>query len=783
MRIRLILDALCVCGLVASSSAGPVLSERLPAGTLLYVGWAGRSLTFDGSQVGQLLDEPGVAEVFAGIKKLLGGQLRGTQGELFENAWAISAIAWQHPMAIALTDLKGGAGGPPQPSVALLIDLGRDRDDFGTHLDPMVKSIADDETRIAEATVGQITYKTIRGARGRPDISFGFMENVFFATVGPETAGTLIKLTPEKSLASQEKFIGHWKAVGGQNEQLAFYVNMARLVDRVDSISSGLAGRATPQTQGVSRVRKIIDALGVGKVEALAGSTRIVDRGMYTKVRLFTPAPHRGLLMPLAGAALTEADLSGVPQDADFVCAMRLSPEALWAEIRRVARRMDPKVEDELLRQVANIEKDLGVSISEEVLSSLGDTIVLAGAPSQGGFLTGSLLSITVKDPAKLSAALAKIEAFFARQLGGTSGAGQAGFWTCSMHPQIRLSGPGQCPICQMDLVAMPQRRMGRARGARIETIKVARTEIRYLAGSIGIPLPVAPAWAIHKDKLYVAAWPQVIASAIQNDGRGRPITGEENFQKARSRISPKASALFYVNTPKILRQTYHALLVGWTLGANAITGNTPVSAKPAWLPSLATLEKHIWPEISGITADEGGITFEGYGSLPAGGAALMPLASPLSLVTLLPALNRSRHLAKRVSSAANLNGIGKATALYAAENRDQYPPDLAALVTEGFVSTRMLVSPLSGRPPPKFVDGRLIGEVDYIYIKLPAEPPADAGELILAYERPELHRGEGANVLFADFHVEFVSTPRFERALKRTMAYVKAPKSGAEDF
>lgn len=29
----------------------------------------------------------------------------------------------------------------------------------------------------------------------------------------------------------------------------------------------------------------------------------------------------------------------------------------------------------------------------------------------------------------------------------------QAEVWTCSMHPQIRLPGPGQCPICGMDLI------------------------------------------------------------------------------------------------------------------------------------------------------------------------------------------------------------------------------------------------------------------------------------------------------------------------------------------
>ena len=46
---------------------------------------------------------------------------------------------------------------------------------------------------------------------------------------------------------------------------------------------------------------------------------------------------------------------------------------------------------------------------------------------------------------------------------GGSPDAGHAGHnmstevpgaetWTCSMHPQINLPGPGKCPICFMDL-------------------------------------------------------------------------------------------------------------------------------------------------------------------------------------------------------------------------------------------------------------------------------------------------------------------------------------------
>ncbi len=50
----------------------------------------------------------------------------------------------------------------------------------------------------------------------------------------------------------------------------------------------------------------------------------------------------------------------------------------------------------------------------------------------------------------------------------GDAGAGS--LWTCSMHPQIRQSQPGQCPICGMDLVPLA----GPQEAAKTKTVKYA---------------------------------------------------------------------------------------------------------------------------------------------------------------------------------------------------------------------------------------------------------------------------------------------------------------------
>ena len=49
--------------------------------------------------------------------------------------------------------------------------------------------------------------------------------------------------------------------------------------------------------------------------------------------------------------------------------------------------------------------------------------------------------------------------------------------WTCSMHPQVRLSKPGKCPICSMPLVpATARARTNDSAGSMLELSEHART-------------------------------------------------------------------------------------------------------------------------------------------------------------------------------------------------------------------------------------------------------------------------------------------------------------------
>lgn len=76
----------------------------------------------------------------------------------------------------------------------------------------------------------------------------------------------------------------------------------------------------------------------------------------------------------------------------------------------------------------------------------------------------------------------------------GRAAAAQADFWSCSMHPQIQLPGPGKCPICAMDLIPV-HKKSGAALGPRqielspaavhLAQVRVTPVERRFLTARV----------------------------------------------------------------------------------------------------------------------------------------------------------------------------------------------------------------------------------------------------------------------------------------------------------
>lgn len=724
MKTRMVALAMtmALAGALALAADAPPLSQRLPGGTLVYVGWAGKSVTFDKSMFGQLLSEPAVGKLIAAARQAADKALAGQeeQTEVFKAAWGMASISWQRPCAIALVDVLKARHGPA-PVGAVLIDLGSDREKFAAHLNSLLAVLP--KEAITEATEGGLTYKVLK-PHSDITVCFGYMDSVFFAAIGEKMPAQLLAVKDATSLASSRKFADAMKSVGGDAIQAAFFVDVAATEDKVDQLLADMGVKGGDW-------RSIANALGVGKVSMAAGTMRIVDRGVYTKAKIFSPAPHQGLLSLLAGGQISDADLAGVPADADVMLACKFSLNKLYTEARRVAAQIDKKADEQIATAMVAADALLGISIQKDILENLGDTWVFASAPSLGGDFTGSILTVPLKDGPALLAAITKIEAMAKARFARPMAKGSVDF-------EVVQNANGQTHV-----LSMP-----------------------------GLPVPVAPAWSVQKDKLSIALWPQVLEAAATTPAKR--LTDDAGFKGARGKVSARPTMLAYVNVPQITRRMYGSFLALGTMGAN-LAGMAGTTIRPTWLPSLPAMEKYLWPQISAVSSEEDGIVVESHGSLPMPALAALPAAAPVLVAVLLPTLGHARTRAREAASMANLGAIGKALVMYAAIKDDkETAPDFNALIKENLVGPDAFISPLSGKDRASGVKTIDPAKIDYVYLRL--EPLAPPG-LINAYERPENHGNRGTIVLMSDSSVRQVTIEEFNKLLNKTHEHLAARK------
>ncbi len=716
MKTRLCCLLLIVTATAPFAAAEIPLAKRLPASTMFYAGWSGSSLSFEGSYLGQMLEAPTFERAADALLKALRRELNEARRPVADAGRKMLELAARRPAALAVIAFDPQAR-PPFPSVALLVNIGADRKAFDAERAKLVAALPDG-IEIADARTDGVAYKRIGlGRRGEWPLAWGYLDKeTFFVTFGRDAAAVLATVSEEKSLARREDFA---KRLGelAKEPQAALWIDVPQWVRRGEQM----------MPSDSPSLKDVLGVFGFGEVSAIAGTVSVVDRGLLSRLRVTSPAPHRGLLAPLSGAPLSDADLAMVPADADFLFAGNLSLSALLDEVRRGAKRIDaapvaaespkPHAAKSLDAALTELDEALGLSVEKDLLASLGQTWVLYSAPSLGGSLTGTVATVDVKDPDALTAGLAKL----AQAVRG-----------------MFDEGP----------------RRGARRRVRVLSRKVGKAEIRYFRIVDREPLPIAPAWCLHDGRLYLAAWPQVIEAALS--GESKPLVKTDAYAALRKRLSDKASTLTYVNMPGLLGRAYPLLLVGGTMLSGQIARETGVEDFPALPIAMSTLRKYVTAEASAVSADSEGVTFEAYGAVPAVGTVgpVLSIAAPLAL----PALGRARAEARAEVSSARLRMIGQGLMVHQAQWRT-YPASLDVLVEKKALHAGALSHPAG--------DGKT---VDYAYVNLPTGAP---GNLVWAYEELRFARRGRLNVLYHDGSVRRLPLDRFRAELERTQQWL----------
>ena len=131
----------------------------------------------------------------------------------------------------------------------------------------------------------------------------------------------------------------------------------------------------------------------------------------------------------------------------------------------------------------------------------------------------------------------------------------------------------------------------------------------------------------------------------------------------------------------------------------------------------------------------------------------------------LIPPLREAARRAKQTASAVNLQQIGKAMFIYAAENKNAFPESLQVLLDKKLIKSQMLINPARPKQKPA-----------YVYIK-PSQPMGKISHgRLLMYEAHDTW-GPVINVLFTDGHVQFITDEaRFKKLLAEAQAGSKKP-------
>ncbi|MCY2926449.1 MAG: hypothetical protein NT031_13610, partial [Planctomycetota bacterium] len=465
---------------------------KIPAGALAYVGWAGQTPAFRGSTLGQFLDGQKTSNLLATAKSALKNEIPPRDHPTIDRLWSALEIALCRPAAMVLLDVRKDEKNPLD--LLAVMDLGDQRDAFAGHLDAVLRAGVERKHWILEpASAGGLNYQQIRmDDKNAPAVAVGYAGSVFFLAVGQGVVEQFAALSPEKSLKADAAFQAARKDVATDKELLACCLDVAALTKKAKAMmpAAESAPDAPASEPAPDPVDTAMNVLGLAKVTTIAGSISAVDKNLLTQIRLVSPAPHKGLMTLLAGEPLGDDALAHVPADAHLAAAWRLSPEALYNELLEVAKAFH--VRDGFDRDERRMQADLGLSVTQDILPALGDTWTLASAPSWGGAFTGTILTGSVKNPAKAALVTGKVEEFLSRML---------------MPP-----APPADPAAMEDGMPAPVRRP--RRGWSIEQRQVAGTTVKFVVRH-GEAVPVAPAWAIHQGRLYVALWPQVIESAI----------------------------------------------------------------------------------------------------------------------------------------------------------------------------------------------------------------------------------------------------------------------------
>jgi prepilin-type processing-associated H-X9-DG protein len=481
---------------------------------------------------------------------------------------------------------------------------------------------------------------------------------------------------------------------------------------------------------------KIRDGLGLPGLKRIVYTGGFDGKDWLDAVFVAAPPPRVGLLKLGEATPLPPDALKVAPKSSTYVAAARADLAGLVGAIREGIRQFDANAGQQVDAIFGQLAQVLGMDVQKDLLGALGDQWVVYTDPNTGGYgFVGTVIVNKLADAARAEQSFSRLEQFLNQVIAQNL-----------RDEKITIS---------------------------FQTRQAGNLTLHYLA----VPL-VTPTWAIRDGNLYFALYPQPVTVAADFvSKKGPSILENESYQAMRKRLGVEnADGVQFYDLPRMAPMTYGEwVAISRLVGFGDLFG---VKSPLLLLPPMDKLLAELTPAGAVSWQDPAGFHLRSVSPFPGSTilatdplSAYMSSAGPaLSLSILLPSLSRARETANRVKSGSNLRQIGMGVMLYANENNGACPPDLGTILKTQDLNAGAFVAPQSGKPVPPGTPDQLAGWVnqnaDYVYLGKGKKMSDLRPDQPLAYEKFELGRGQGVNVLFGDGHVEWMSMPEATRVL-----------------
>ena len=560
------------------------MSQVAPEECLLYVSWSGMAepSADSANHTEQLLAEPEVQRFINEVTDRLTTALKQGAGQ-GENARRVADITPRILKQIAVNPTSFFAGkfgnGPTGMTVpvGLVVKVGDEVAAFEKDLLAILEILTDEP--VPDAVDG---VRTLITPPGVPKIQWTVSGDYFILGV---SEGTVAQI--------QERM------AGDSVPEWLTAIHDRLPVDRVASVSfintKEILAVARPFLAPLLLSRgpdagDPLDALGLTNLDAVVNVTGLNESSTLSRTWFKVNGKPTGLLAMLDAEPLEASDLAQIPADSTVAVSLKLDPVKTMDRFISMFDLVEPGLSVRLRRELQSVDGEIGFSIENDLLGSLGDSWSVYQSPSEGGAIfTGWTAVVEARNPEALRAVTATISGVVNR-----------------FEEMMKAQGR------RMRLVTM-------------RTLKVGNDTVHFL-NMVGEEFPFAPAWCVTDKHLVISLFPQGVAAFLNRPSGTKSLASLPHIQKALAADRPPMS-LVHVDSKAVCRSVYPLALIGANFLFSELQRDG-VDLNISVMPDGETIARHLQPALTTMTSGDDGLEVVSTRTLPVSmgtGTSILP--------------------------------------------------------------------------------------------------------------------------------------------------------------